>query len=184
MNTSRIILFLSLLPLVIGSCGPQSKEGFIESVDQFVEEVRDQHESYNEQDWEAKHEAFNQLFEENYKRWEEDMTPAEKSHLLAQGLAFGIYQYGDRLSTHLEENQEVYLEVMEANVEMVDELAKALSDDVIPELQRLGPDLERIANQFIEGLEERGTIDKLENTLEQFEKRMQELDKQVDQEPQ
>lgn len=166
------------------ACGGHSKTSFIREVDELVAEVKVDHDDYDEDDWEQKNEAFNELFEENYERWEDELTAEEKSHLIAQGLTFGLYQYGDRFADHMETNQETYLDMMDANADLVQELSETLADDVIPELQEIGPELEQVLKDFAEGLEERGTLDKLEDALKQFERRMEALDQEVKNTPQ
>ena len=71
-QTNRSILFL--IVLLTTSCGPQSKESYLEKYDQFITKAGSEYKEYDIKDWEESRKEFEKLNEEHYNKFKEDLT--------------------------------------------------------------------------------------------------------------
>lgn len=79
-------LFPFLAAVVLAAC--QSKESYIQEVDQFVEKVKKESAHYTEKDWEKADKEFTRLTENAYKEFAEDLSLDEKMELAKSQTAY------------------------------------------------------------------------------------------------
>ncbi len=164
---SSVWLFL-LFSLTLIGCSPFTKEQFITQQKDFIEEVRKEHHTYDEKDWDQKNKELNQALQEEYPKFEDEMSLTEKVNVWGQVLSYHLMQSADRAAENWDAHEEEYLQLMEENAELIEETGKVFKDEILPELKKVLPKLEEIGKDFIQKLEDQGTLDRLEESLEQW----------------
>lgn len=173
--------FLLILPaILLFACSPMTKTQYIHQYDDFMTTVKEEHKDFDESDWEKSDEEFRMLVEEYYPEFEEEMTEEEKVHFWTQAFTYQIYHHKDEVLDHLEKNKEVYTQMMEENAEFIADISDEFAEEILPELEKSLPELRRLSRDFVDRLEEKGTLDRMKNSLEKLEKRMQELGEKIE----
>ncbi|MEL6696284.1 MAG: DUF6565 domain-containing protein [Bacteroidota bacterium] len=177
---AKTYLLLLLPALWLFSCGPSDKEVFMEDFDVMMAEVKHQRVTYTVNDWEEQDEKLNELLDEHYQDFEDELTEEEKRHIWGEVFSYGVYQHGDDVIDHIERNEEVYMRMLERNLDLVEAMGDEFFHHILPELKEMGPEIQALTEKLVRRLEKRGTLDRLENILEDFGKDMEELSKDLE----
>lgn len=77
MKLFRHILCIAVIITALTSC-TITKESYLKKFDNFVENVKDKSQNYNEEDWTKAEKTFKELSGPDYKKFESELTPQEK----------------------------------------------------------------------------------------------------------
>jgi ribosomal protein L16 Arg81 hydroxylase len=174
MKPSILLILLSLLLL---SC-TTTKNDYLNNFDGFMSEVKEEHPSYTDADWEEQNEVLQHMLEDQYPEFEAEMTREEKVKIWSQTFSFQVLQHKDRVIQEITENQEVYVEMMKENSEFVEAVGNEFSREILPELEKALPEFERAAENFLQELENSGTLDRLKDAAKEFGEKVQELEEE------
>jgi hypothetical protein len=179
----RTILSLAMILLLVTlACAPTGKVQYLDQYESFVDDVKVEYASYDDRDWERKNEAMRFFLEEEYPEYKHEMTDEEKAQVWSEAFSYYMIQYGEEGLDHFQEHKEIYMEMVEESADLAVEIIDQLSEDVIPELQKHMPEIRLIGEDIIRNLERKGTFERLEDSLEDFGKRMEELGKELERE--
>lgn len=167
----KILIIALLLSLI--SCAPLTKDQFVARQQRFMDEVEQQHLYFNDQDWEAHNQELNLLLNEYYPRFKDEMSVQEKVELWGDVVAYHLMQAGDRGEKHWLAHEEEYLQLLEENAYLLEDAGRIFEQEVLPELERTLPELERLGRDFLDRLEKQGTLDRLEDRLDEWEDSME-----------
>ncbi|MEZ4775699.1 MAG: hypothetical protein R3D00_21135 [Bacteroidia bacterium] len=177
----KITTFLPLaFMIILISCASYNKTTYLKEYDSFMEDVKEDYTSYDKKDWKEKNEEFRILVEEQYPEFEEDMSREEKVKFWTQAFTYQVYQHKDRVFDELDKNKEVYSELMEKNAEFINTFSEDFTKDILPELEKTLPEFQKLGKDFLERMEDKGTLDKMKNNLEEFGKQMKELNEKLE----
>ncbi|MCB0844985.1 MAG: hypothetical protein KDE26_17155 [Bacteroidetes bacterium] len=176
----RYLAIFSLTIVVFLTSCSTSKRQYLNNYEELMDEVAQNHQSFDHDEWNNANEEFKILVEEYYPEYEEEMTDEEKVRFWTQAFTFQVLQHKERVFEEFEENEEVYVQLMEENARFIDEISDQVIEDVLPELERVLPELNEIGKEFVQRLEEKGTLDKMKRSLEDFGERMEEISKQLE----
>lgn len=174
---NRLIVFLPLISLLV-ACGPMTKTQYVSQYDGFMQEVREEHKSYDADDWEHKNEEFKHMLEDQYPAFEEHMTEEEKVRHWTQAFTYQVYQHKGRVLQELSANEEVYAEMIRENADLIADMTDQIVRDVVPEIERIAPELKELGRSILDNLEEKGTLDKLRESAKKLEESLKEIQKE------
>ncbi|MEL6134068.1 MAG: hypothetical protein AAFR59_11955, partial [Bacteroidota bacterium] len=115
-----------------------------------------------------------------YDELEDELTEDEKRHIWGEVFSYGVYQHGDDVIDHLERNEEIYMRMLERNLDLVEAMGDEFFHHILPELKEMGPEIQALTEKLVRRLEKRGTIDRLKNILDEFGEDMEELGKEIE----
>ena len=176
---NRPFVFLIIL-LLLASCAPMTKTQYLSSYDGFMKEVRKEHADYTEEDWERKNEEFKSMLEDQYPAFEEHMTNEEKIRHWTQAFTYQVYQHKGHVIQELYENDEVYAEMIRENADIIAEMTDQIVQEVVPEIERIAPELKELGRSVLENLEEKGTLDKLRESARKLEESLKDIEIKVE----
>ncbi|MEZ4826657.1 MAG: DUF6565 domain-containing protein [Bacteroidia bacterium] len=178
MKTQFIITFFAAIVLFSGCT--YNKTTYLKDYDSFMEEVKEDHKSFSARDWEKKNEQFRVMVEEEYPEFEPEMTQEEKVKFWTQAFVFQFYQHKDKVFDELENNKEVYSEMMEKNAEFINTLSEDFSKDILPEIEKTLPEFKKLGKDLMDRLEDKGTLDKMKDNFEELGKQMKEINEKLE----
>ncbi|WNJ17592.1 hypothetical protein [Pontibacter sp. G13] len=76
-------------------------------------------------------------------------------------------------------DEEVFVDMLVANAEFVGDMSDLFVEDIAPELREIMPELERVTRKFARRLEERGTMDRIERRVQQWEQELKRLEREL-----
>ncbi|MFK7924257.1 MAG: hypothetical protein AB8H47_20035 [Bacteroidia bacterium] len=179
----RTFIALSVLAAsLLMACGSSEKSRYLNQYSSFMSEVKTDYARFDNDDWEDHNEQLQQFLREDFQEIKDDLDDEEKAHLISEAFSYYVYQYGENGLAHFQENEEIYMDMVQESADLAVELAEIFSKDVVPELQKHMPEIRRIGESFLRDLEDKGTIDRLEETLERFGERMEEIGEELEDE--
>ncbi|MCF0205462.1 MAG: hypothetical protein HUK12_09330 [Muribaculaceae bacterium] len=75
---TTIACALMAMAMILASCAPSSKEDYLNQFSQFIEEVKTNHESYSDSDWEKAEKKFEKFSGEWYEKFDNELSTSEK----------------------------------------------------------------------------------------------------------
>ncbi len=142
--SKRLLLpvFSLVLLLTSSACsGPacgRDKEAFIEKTDRLVEQAGKLDFPIDDKRWEKYDTEFENLIENCYDEWKDELTIGEHTHVATQIITYAYRRGGGKkLKGKLKEELGKLKESSE-------ELKEALRDDIAPLLEEIGRDIEEI----------------------------------------
>ncbi|RMG67079.1 MAG: hypothetical protein D6722_13855 [Bacteroidetes bacterium] len=151
------------------------KEALMNDVDQLVTEAQAGQNTYDEKEWADKNDQLQTILKEDYPRCKDDMSPEEKAHLWSQVVSFHVIQYQERAFQALEENQDVYEQMLAENEEFITRLSEEFTQNILPELERSLPEFERLSQDLIQRLEDSGSLDRIKEAAEELTRDMERI---------
>ncbi len=139
----------SLVLLLTGSacsgpaCG-RDKEAFIEKIDHLVEQAGKFDWPTDDKRWEKYDSQFENLIENCYDEWDEELTIGEHTHVATQIITYAYRRGGGK---KLKGKLKKELEKLKGNSE---ELKETLKEDVAPLLEEIGQDIEEMVKELEE----------------------------------
>lgn len=99
MHKSRTFLsqffILISISLLLFSCKPQTKETYLEDYKSFISDIRQNHESFDKNEWIKVEEQFNQYTGEFYDKYKNDFTWKEQLLLTKLQVEYNLYSVND-----------------------------------------------------------------------------------------
>ena len=86
---AAVVMFVAV---VLYSCGPMSKESYMENYKEFVDEVGENYKSYSSKDWSDKDEEHEKYYEEWYDRFKGELTFKDKAKLTKYAIKYNSYK--------------------------------------------------------------------------------------------
>ncbi|MEL7534835.1 MAG: hypothetical protein AAFN10_26255 [Bacteroidota bacterium] len=177
----RTFIALTVLAAsLLMACGSVEKSRYLNSYASFMSEVKTDYARFDHDDWEEHNEQMHRFLQDEFHEIKHELDEEEKAHVISEAFSYYVYQYGEKGLEHFAENEELYLDMVEESADLAVELAEIFSQDVVPELQKHMPEIRRIGEAFLRDLEDKGTIDRLEETLERFGERMEEIGEEIE----
>ncbi|MEL6650631.1 MAG: hypothetical protein AAFQ87_07510 [Bacteroidota bacterium] len=177
----RTFIALSVIAAaMLVACGSVEKSRYLNEYSSFMSEVKTDYARFDRDDWEEHNETMHRFLQDEYREVKHDLSDEEKAHVISEAFSYYMYQYGEKGLDHFAENQELYMEMVEESADLAVEVAEIFSRDVVPELQKHVPEIRRIGEEFLRDLEDKGTIDRLEETLERFGERMEDIGEEIE----
>lgn len=168
MNHSFRLLLIALALGILSSCAPITKGQYLAQHQDFMAEVERNHEDFSEEDWKQRNEELNKSLEEYYPKFKEELSTEEKVQIWGDVVAYHLIQSGDRAAEHWAAHEEEYIQLLEENAEFLEESGRIFQEEVLPEIKAILPELKELGEEFLEKLEERGTLDRLEEAIENW----------------
>lgn len=94
------ILFV-LIALMLASCGPMSKESYMEQYAEFMAEISQNASSYTEADWANRSQQYQQYSDVLHRKFQKDLTPSDKLTLLGYKIKYAYYRGVNKTSNEL-----------------------------------------------------------------------------------
>ena len=182
MKQFKIAIFAiaALFLVLIVVKGSDSKETFVEDFDVFMAQVKEDKYFYDDEEWEEKNEELNELLDEQLEIFEEELTEEEKEHIAKEVYTYSLNQHGEDVFRHLEENEDLYMELLRKNLDLVEELGDEFFTHILPELREMAPEIQALTDKLVNRLREKGTMDRLERIFEDFGEDMERLGKEIE----
>lgn len=158
------------------ACAPLTKQQYLNELETFTDESGAHCDSYTDREWASRNEQMKEYLGEQYQRFEADLTPKEKAHVWAQALVYYTCQYKEDVVDRIREADEAELEKLRENIELIADSGEEFLDEVLPELEKLGPELRDAGKEFARKLEKSGIMEQLEESLDKLGKKLQEVD--------
>lgn len=179
----RTFIALSVLAAsLLVACGTSEKSRYLHQYSSFMSEVKTDYARFDNDDWEEHNEQLQQFLREDFHEIKDDLNDDEKAHVISEAFSYYMYQYGEKGLEHFQDNEELYMNMVQESADLAVELTEIFSEDVVPELQKHMPEIRRLGESFLRDLEDKGTIDRLEETLERFGERMEEIGEELEEE--
>jgi hypothetical protein len=105
------LLAVCMTFLVILSCNKLTKEEYISQYKIFIGEIEENHQNYNEKDWQEKDKSFNGYSNDLYKIYEPEFSTEDKVLLAKYRIEYDIYRYNDEAKELLADILNLYFEL-------------------------------------------------------------------------
>jgi hypothetical protein len=105
------ILAVCMTFLVFLSCNKLTKEEYISQYKIFIEDIEENHQIYNEKDWQEKDKTFNRFSNELYKIYVSEFSIEDKVLLVKYRIEYDIYRYNEEAKGILVDIFNLYFEL-------------------------------------------------------------------------
>ena len=152
--TARIQISLLLLILSLSSCGPQTKEAYLEDYKEFIAHVSEKGAQFSENDWTEANGDYREFSEEWYEKFRDEFTVKESAILWMHGKQYKFYRARYQATNmfsrfmqddypELKKQMEYYVENdMEDDLNALMEEAKETGDSAVVMMQEILDELE------------------------------------------
>ena len=168
--TRIVLLSIVIFGCLISCKSPvDSKESYLGNYESFIDEIKDNKNSYSEKEWKEKDKEFQKFSDEMYSKYQEELGLFEQAKIAKYALVYGSTRGVKALSKALDGN-----EIENA----VNEITKIFDEDIKGDLESAAEELKKVWNDDLkEELE--GKLEELKEKLEDEEFK-EEITKQVD----
>ncbi len=143
-NATLLLAFSLILQSCGGPACGRNKDAFLEKVDRLVEQVGKLDYPVDDKRWDKYDKQFEELIENCYESWEDELTLAEHTHVATQMITYAYRRSGGKkLKGKLKEE----LKKLKGASE---EVKESLREDIAPLLEEIGKDIEEIAKELEE----------------------------------
>ncbi|MDR1169816.1 MAG: hypothetical protein LBK97_03175 [Prevotellaceae bacterium] len=155
-GSGRVICFaimIFVVMLVAVSCGPQSKESYMNKYELFIKEVGKNKERYTDKDWKQKDREFEQLSGELYRKFKDDMTWKDELILAANKVKYNYYIVAREASFFKKLLDGLNVDEIKSQVKFY--IDNKMEDDItalVKEAKKAGRDAEAIVNKVLNDL--------------------------------
>lgn len=153
-NPLQIGCVLALIMLTT-SCGPQSKESYLNKYDKFIEEVGNEYKEYDSKDWEESNQKFEKYSKEYYSKFKEDLTWKEQIVVAKHQVKYGYYSSSTQISEVIKELfDSKELNKLREQIKYYSE--NQMEDDLrflVEQAEELGKEAEKTTKQIMDELE-------------------------------
>lgn len=151
---SPLLLALTAVLMIIGSCAPQTKEAYLEEYKEFISEVSEDYESFTNEDWERSLAEFRHFSDEWYLRFKDELTWKEQLEVGMYQVQYNLLRvkessanffdtYVDDDFKGLKEQIEFYYEnEMEEDIEFLVDQAREIGDSAVSVMKEIFEELE------------------------------------------
>lgn len=173
---------LSLLGIVLIFCSAcqSDKVAYMEDYSHFVEDIRQDHDEFSEEEWERNDEKM-EYFLEELSELEEELSTDEKLEIASETMTYYLYRFKDGAEEELDRIGEQDLEDLRLDLNRLMDAGLDAIEGILPEIERLGPELEDLGYQlerdFKQKVEERQLERKIEETMRRLERNQQERER-------
>lgn len=162
MRLSTLIILIPFCFLL--ACKPFSKGQFLSRYDSFMENVKENHDDFSENQWEAKDEQLEEMLDDWYPEFEDDLTRKERSKVWSKAMQYAVYRHGNDLENFWADNGEELSELMKEHISEVSEETRKAIQEIVPEIKEIMPELKEAGREILKELIEAGK--ELEKELE------------------
>jgi hypothetical protein len=106
----KIFEVLTVL-LLLSSCSPLTKEQYISDYRQFINEVKENKDTYSEEQWQKKDILFGKYSNTLFPKFESALTPEDKIILTKYHIEYDVYRYKNEAGKTLLDHFNSYIEI-------------------------------------------------------------------------
>ncbi len=147
-------LLLQTMTLAFSGCAPQSKEAYLEQYREFVNDVRDNHDSYSDEVWMRKNEKFMKFKGEWYDKFEDEFTIGEELKLAKYALTYNMAKANNgasELIQALKEDEDIQ-DLKEQIRFYVDNDMEEDIDNLVKEAGKAGDETARALRELLDAM--------------------------------
>ena len=161
----RIEKLIILIPFcILLACKPFSKDQFMSRYESFMDNVKENHEDFNDTDWDRKDEQLEEMLDEWYPEFEEDFTRKERTRIWSDAMQYAIYRHGNELENFWSDNGEELSEMIRLHAKDISKETREALKEIVPEIKEVLPELKEAGREILKELIEAGK--ELEKELE------------------
>lgn len=152
-NLSQLTKFFVAVIISVSffSCAPLTKESYLERYDEFIDEIKEEYETYTEEDWLDKDEKLEKFSGEWYDKFEEELTLKEELKITGLKAKYGYYRM---LKTVKETYHDIADPLMSTTKEMKEKAQYYIENDMQDDLNELYKQAEEMGEETVKALEE------------------------------
>lgn len=154
MKLEKLIILIPFCILL--ACKPFSKDQFMSRYDSFMENVKENHDDFSDNDWESKDEQLEEMLDDWYPAFEEDLTRKERSRVWSKAMQYAVYRHGNDIENFWSDNGEELSELLREHASEISEETRRAIRDIVPEIKEIMPELKEAGREILKELIEAG----------------------------
>lgn len=127
---------------VLFSCAPMSKDSYLESYKEFVDEVGDNYKNYTTDDWKAKDAKYEKYVGEWYDKYKDEMTFKETLSVGGYSTKYNAYKAKVVMGEFIDSCEEYIENDMEEDLNTLYEKSKEFTEELQKEVENFVSDFE------------------------------------------
>ena len=144
---SKLFLFSKIVAvvfvvIVLFSCAPMSKDSYLESYKEFVDEVGDNYKNYTAEDWKAQDAKYEKYIGEWYDKFKDEMSFKETLSVGAYSTKYNAYKTKVVMGGFIDSCEEYIKNDMEEDLNTLYEESKEFGEELQKEFEEFVSDFE------------------------------------------
>ena len=146
----KISNYLFLLLLLLVSCAPQTKESYLKNYENFIKEVKQNHEHYTAEDWKEADKKFTKFTGEYRQKFQGEFTLSESALLFTLDSEYQIYKFKQPVVDIIKTfNTDDHDKLEKLINKYVDEGSKENLKKLIEHANQAGGEFQKAVNQIL-----------------------------------